>query len=141
MYQACGLELETRISGTEVLCGGYFCEQKNSKLKGYEYIGCTGAQCRFENRNCNPGGHTSSITKPCDNEYNCNGYTYGLKCNRFRKQDQYFTLPVDRICDGYEDCYDESDEQDCTVTRSFNEHVYSLQEESDVRQDIDSTDT
>ena len=52
----------------------------------------------------------------CEDEANCNGFSYGLYC----KSDEYtiaYIYPTS-ICDGYEDCMDAEDESNCTVTDS-----------------------
>ena len=107
-YQACGFD--TEITNTEVLCGGYICEEK----EGWEhkYIKCRGDNCKPENRDC-------STTRDTSPETNCDGnckYKYGVTCTTFFQEGDH--VPVYRVCDGYKHCYDRSDEQNCTVTNN-----------------------
>ena len=108
-YQACGL-YNTEISNSNVLCGGYFCEQKANTYYSdvHPYIECKEGQCDAHSRDCTrqSGDDNSDI-------YNNNGYLYGVRC--IRNELDYY-LPVEFVCDGSWDC--ESDEQDCTVTDS-----------------------
>ena len=107
-YQACGFD--TEITNTDVLCGGYICEEKEGGE--HKYIKCTGDNCKPENRDCSTTRDTSPETN-CDG--NCN-YKYGVTC--VTTWGERYNVPVDFICDGWELCYDGSDEQDCTVTDS-----------------------
>ena len=114
-YQVCGFS--RKITQSDVLCGGYFCNQKRNQI--HNYIQCTGNHCKAENRNCIASGDN---TKNCDdndicdsggncklNEGNCNGYIYGVYCN-WQGGDY---LPLSKVCDGRGDCFDSSDEIDC----------------------------
>ena len=107
-YQVCGFY--TEITNTDVLCGGYICEEK--KGGEHKYIKCTGDNCKPENRDC-------SKTRDTSPEPNCDGnckYKYGVTCStRWGGEDHF---PVHRVCDGYEYCDDGEDEQNCTVTES-----------------------
>ena len=108
-YQACGFY--TEITNTDVLCGGYICEEKEGGE--HKYIKCTGGNCKPENRDCSSTRDTSSETKSnCDG--NCK-YKYGVTCNWWGIGDH---VPVDWVCNGYEDCDDGEDEQNCTVTNN-----------------------
>ena len=120
LYQACGFY--TKITNSEVLCGGYACEQKGEESK---FIECTGDNCKAENRNCSAtditsGDNTNTLCNDqcdfthCKDESFCNGHQYGVSCAWW--EGDY--VPVDRVCDGYEDCYDVADQLNCTVTNS-----------------------
>ena len=106
-YQACGFD--TEITNTDVLCGGYICEEKEGGE--HKYIKCTGDNSKPENRDC-------STTRGTSPETNCDGnceYKYGVTCRSRWGDDR---VPVNYVCDGWELCIDGSDEQDCTVNKN-----------------------
>ena len=120
-YQACGLQkpLYTKITNTDVLCGGYLCKNGTQK-----YIRCSGDNCKPENRDCKESRDDKTICNDkcdheaaspfCEDESYCNGFYYGLSC----ASTYGYHLPAHHVCDGLDTCDDGEDEQDCTVTNS-----------------------
>ena len=123
-YQVCGLNMDTQINNTYVLCGGYFCESSEDH-KGHSYIQCTGEGCRVDNRNCASTSHYTD-TELCDDkcdfldcrdELSCNGFRYGLVC-KFQEMNLNHHLSPSYICDGNALCHDGADEKNCEVTEN-----------------------
>ena len=88
-YQPCGFG--TQITNTKVLCGGYICgkgEKEEEFDFKYNYIECSGDNCKIENReNCTTSIEPSTVCDDkcdnfgyCDDEGDCNGYRYGVTC-------------------------------------------------------------
>ena len=117
-YQACGLG--TQITNTDVLCGGYICEQAEENI--YKYIECLGEECKVEKRDCIESSYEAVAalcddkcdSVACKDESSCNGYQYGITCSRAYIQNYY--VSVDDICDLSKHCEDGSDEEGCEVT-------------------------
>ena len=115
-YQACGLR--TRVTQSDVLCGGYFCKEK--KNGRHKFIKCTGDYCRNENRDCIKFADDTEKTNcddicdesNCKDEGNCNGYKYGVTCGNG------FYVSPEQVCDGKEECHDRADEMDCDTNRA-----------------------
>ena len=113
-YQACGLG--TQITRGDVLCGGYFCEQK--KKDRHNYVQCTGDHCRPGNRDCISSINDTDTSEcdgicdetNCEDESYCNGYKYGFTCSNGKYVHPSY------VCDGYEDCTEGADELDCDTT-------------------------
>ena len=115
VYQACGFN--TKITNSDVLCGGLFCDNK--------YIKCD-KNCSVD-KDCSISQSSDvSTAEVCDDkcddtwgecidESNCNGYKYGINC-RSHGRNRYF--PAKEICDGLKYCDKGEDEQDCNVTES-----------------------
>ena len=122
-YQACGFF--TKITNSDVLCGGYFCGQQ-SWYGAHRYIDCRGDDCKPENRDCapSPRNDTTLCNDICDDYIDCkdesfckcNGYQYGVNCDTWWGGERY--VPVHRVCDGYEHCDYGSDEKNCNVSDS-----------------------
>ena len=124
-YQACGLS--TKITNTDVLCGGLFCNNN--------YISCV-KNCSVDN-DCSvkpdPQQYTETNlcndkcddTNYCIDESDCNGYKYGVNCT---DDGSTVYIPVKWICSGASPCDEGEDEQDCNVTETTSHtctHYYS----------------
>ena len=127
-YQACGFQTvlskhaeKERLANKEALCGGHICEHNGE----YLYAKCTGDQCKLENRECEVNSVEKLCDDKCDDPYwcedesNCNGHQYGVRCILGRNE---ITLHPHFVCEGESwkyDCNDKSDEQNCTITDSM----------------------
>ena len=113
VYQACGFK--TRITNSDVLCGGYFCE----KAENHTFIECTGENCDGNARNCEPSSNVEGVcNEVCDNEYckdesNCNGHKYGVICQNASSRNY---VPAHLVCDQSDECEDGADEVNCSVS-------------------------
>ena len=118
VYQACGFN--TKITNSDVLCGGLFCNNK--------YVKCD-KNCSVDKDCSISQGSAVSTAEVCDDkckvtlwdnkcidESDCNGYKYGLHCKNDGGRNRY--IPVMWICDGDRDCDKGEDEQDCEVTET-----------------------
>ena len=119
VYQACGLSND--ITGTEVLCGGYFCQNSDPGSRNNGFIECQGDNCIEENRDCTSKKDKSLLCNDkcdeylCKDESDCNGYKYGVDCDW--EWGDY--LPPDLLCyfthveSRIGGCYDGSDKLHC----------------------------
>ena len=127
-YQACGFNSDTKITNTDVFCGGYICEDKVAEK--HEFIKCREG-CEVEKRNCDkqryPGMPLTYCNDKCEKsdcseESYCNGFQYGGACyvaaSQYGGRSRIIKLNylVDKICDDERDCTNEEDEHDCAVT-------------------------
>ena len=103
-YQACGIGKE--ITNNDVLCGGYFCEQKEPTRYGHTYIECEDDYCKTENRNCDASRDKAAYTRcddkcetyECNDESYCNKHRYGLRCKI--KGRRNFNFHASLVCVG-----------------------------------------
>ncbi|XP_063687781.1 uncharacterized protein LOC134821045 [Bolinopsis microptera] len=109
VYQACGFN--TEITNTDVLCGGLFC---NNTYKRCDKNCSVDNVCSVKH---DPQQYTGTSlcndkcedTDKCIDESDCNGYKYGFNCTYEGKKEY---VPVHSICNGYNYCAKEEDEQD-----------------------------
>ena len=85
--------------------------------------------CSATNQTTLPSGNTIPSHKICDDkcddgknrrcedEANCNGYTYGMYCDQDSMTNTMTYVPPFRVCDGYSDCTDGKDEANCSVNK------------------------
>ena len=145
-YQVCGL-VNDKVTNTDVLCGGHFCDQMERNL--YPFEECD-QQCRERQHSCGELPTTATVSSTssytyapfmrdpqdpdicdfkCDNEFCsdeavCNGFQYGLPCKRGAHYAGIDFLPPYVVCDGARTdiCSDVNgrDEENCT---SFSESL------------------
>ena len=128
-YQACGHRSKSISTSTAMLCEGYFCKQKVYKKYDHfnsyhKLVECKGGECNVEDTNCSATIDNMDPRRICDDkcdslncedESDCNGYKYGVTCNR-RTSAGLANYAVREVCDGQRHCADGSDEKDCKVT-------------------------
>ena len=133
VYQACGFG--TQITNSEVICGGYICEEGN--LGGHhQYLPCVGEECSSDYRDCSSPMKDIKCNGKCEDsffcqdEVDCNGFRYGVACTFFFSDDNYNyeIVPAYLVCSIRGQCIDESDQKDCDVTETTEHsctHYYS----------------
>ena len=131
------------ITNNELLCGQYFCDivhydRIKLNLQIASPIDCNGekdchntdldeAMCSdtTENKTTLPSGKLVPLSQvcndfcedsDCEDEANCNGYTYGMYCDEDTKTNTKKYVPPKNICDRSRDCKDRRDEENCSVT-------------------------
>ena len=137
VYQACGFSND--ITGTEVLCGGYFCQNSDPGSRNIGFIECQGDDCVEENRDCTLKKDESLLCNNkcdeiwCKDENYCNGYKYGVVCDWDYSDLDYF--PPMWVCfyspeSGLSFCDDASDLLHCddldntsTCTHYFRQEI------------------
>ena len=149
-YQACGYASvhNLKVINGNGLCGVFVCEVrfqfKNSWA--HPYIICNGGHdcentqvdeegCSDTGRITMPSGYTVTSkqicndvceAEQCEDEANCNGYSYGLYCELWWRNVGKISYIIPRkICNGDQDCVNGEDEANCTVT---NETQYTCEQ-------------
>ena len=132
-YQACDKRLGGKITNNELLCEYYLCsflEMVFNPKSGFVTCETDCINTVLNKEGCKddtekvalPTGklvHPSEICNDvcdewsCEDEGICNGYLYGKYCLRNKKL--WYVPPID-ICDGYPNCDNGEDEENCTVT-------------------------
>ena len=143
-YQMCDLkfagERDWDVNNNELLCGSYLCDSGESRPLSSFYLAFLGGLCTntcrnidLDNRGCEDEGE-EQVTLPsgmykaapskicndecdtlrCEDEANCNGYTYGMYC-RSGSYPKYY-VPPPWICDNSRDCDKGEDQANCEVT-------------------------
>ena len=132
VYQACGLPLASRITNSEVVCGGHFCKaRQNSGTVSQDFAECWGQSCRAERRSSNCRMLTNQKVKLCDDvcdapyfcedESYCNNYKYGVDCSlpgSSRPNEDGFFRQGYRLCGGVSKCHEFSEVLSCTTPNS-----------------------
>ena len=126
-YQVCGFDFDLQKQNSDVLCGGYICEEDARHV----YVACKGDECKMENRTCQSTSNSenegerlcddkcSSDSWSCEDEQHCNGFQYGVRCdNKLSSSYNTTNLPIHLVCDGQAECKDRADEQNCAVTNN-----------------------
>ena len=123
VYQVCGFG--TQVTNSDFLCGGLICEKREGE---FEYIKCTGDNCKSSNRDCKVSSDENLICDGkcddvdlscCGDEAECNGFKYiqdtscGAHTN-YRRTCAYLTKFVPNACD-----FDESSVQMCYSYYTF----------------------
>ena len=143
-YQACGTagtEDNVEITNGNILCGGFLCAYEwgisiiYNTVRINHFI-CDGrSDCdntELDEEGCSEAG---MITMPsgtkiafdkicndfcdmpdCEDEATCNGYSYGMYCDRTYSSGGVRYIPPGSICDGEQDCVNGEDEANCNVT-------------------------
>ena len=145
-YQVCGFS--TKVTNSDVLCGGYFCENRGDFREMHAFVQCD-QNCQDRKYYCGTDQSVDTIainsTAPrewcdsvhgeccddicdfdyCQDEALCGGYHYGLWCP-VDKRDEVFAaetdfVPVKEICDGQNTtlCSDGRDEENCVLTSNY----------------------
>ena len=124
-YQACGFN--TGTTNTDVMCGGYFCQNDVSDNEATSSFvkcdkDCGSRECPISSTDPTPATIETTSPKHCDghcdqsyckDEADCNGYKYGIFCAVTERQ---MYVPASAVCDGFPICDFLEDEQDCNVT-------------------------
>ena len=125
-YQACGFNTPLTDSKLEndMFCGGFFTPKKwgVGSYTPLRLNSIANSNCSQRNRtlgDCSErlgtkcdGICDTEIT--CEDESHCNGYQYGLKCDR--PNDEEFYVPVQWICNRESGCENLEDEANCLKT-------------------------
>ena len=142
-YQACDTRLGVKITNNELLCEYYWCKSgiMNSLPPALSSMGliCNGRfdcpNTQLDEKGCSEGkvdlkpGSQSARQENiicddkcdlwmtgCTDEAVCNGYRYGMFCERDGAKIGYGFVTPYQICDGVLDCKDKEDETICEVT-------------------------
>ena len=138
-YQACDIR-EGKVTNNDILCEYYLCHytiqylwgdsnelQPSSKFGGEKCsLNCYNTDINKEGcddeKTALPSG---DLARPddicnevcdiqsCEDEASCNGYLYGMYCEKNKKLNY---VSVNKVCNIWESCDDERDEKNCTVT-------------------------
>ena len=124
------------MTNSELLCEYYLCQiyttslYSSDILYGFGSRGECGINCKNTGRNqegCDkkvalPSGKLVKLSQicndvcdlgECEDEANCNGYTYGMYCKSYNRLDY---TPLYYICDSVRHCDRREEEADCSVT-------------------------
>ena len=139
-YQMCDLNLGGKINDGKALCEHYFCELMlygeisivssvflssiSPNVSACEHdcfntdlnkVGCQDRVALRSGQLARPGEICNDVceSQECEDEANCNGYTYGLYCE---KDNKLTYIPPNWMCDGKSWCDDGADEANCSVT-------------------------
>ena len=142
-YQTCDKRTGGQITNNNVLCEHYICNESGaSLLTSAEFSIGERGRCanNCENTDLNKEGcgdesdekrvilpsgveaRPSEVCNEncdvirCEDEASCGGYNYGIYC--YRWTDIKYHIPPYQICDGYIECDDGKDEDNCTVTKT-----------------------
>ena len=140
-YQMCDLEFARemgwKMTDDEVLCGSYLCDRRMDILTSFRLTEL-GEECSSDCRNTDlnikrcedeevrtlPSGKVVSLSKicndvcdigDCEDEANCNGFTYGMYCKSGLFQRDY--IEPKYICDAASSCDQKEDNAHCAVTK------------------------
>ena len=150
-YQACGTadtKDNVEITNGNILCGGFLCVYNRGGKTGIyntvrsNHIICDG-RSNCDNTELDEEGCSEAVTLPsgreiasdeicndvcddyyCEDETTCNGYSYGMYCDRTYSSGGVWYIPPGGICNGYQGCGNGEDEPNCTVT---NETLYTCE--------------